>query len=90
MKIEGIITIILVSCLIVGFFTLMYYKSTYYNNPCLREIAINVCEDKGMIYSWINNNILFCKENERSVDSIRFNFLDSELKQCIKKEAGSW
>ncbi|MBA7493899.1 hypothetical protein ES702_04464 [subsurface metagenome] len=60
------------------------------NNDCLREIAENYCEEKGLFYGdhiWdIGNKVFYCVEDEREIsyDKI-YKFTKEEFKKCMGK-----
>ena len=61
-------------------------KPSHYDTQCLEKIAERVCNEKNMIYNsiYITKNGFTCKEDIRSADYKRFNFLDLEMKGCRK------
>jgi hypothetical protein len=57
------------------------------NNDCLKEIAINYCEEQGMFYDklWYDftNSKFSCLERERGINSLLFKFTKEEVEECL-------
>ena len=95
---------ITISCIVIGliifgaasYFT--YWNTSYYDDDCLIEIAIDFCEDKNISFyegyatraEFLYSNSFYC---EKESDDLRkrkrtelefFYFLDEELEGCIK------
>jgi len=84
----GGLTVFIILLAFIGFFLFMIIKNNEVkDNDCLKDIAINYCEEQGMFYDklWYDftNSKFSCLESERSDSSLIFKFTKEEVEECL-------
>ncbi|MBA7493900.1 hypothetical protein ES702_04465 [subsurface metagenome] len=69
------ISLFLISCLI-------FFEVTYRCSECFKEIAREVCQEKGGTFDGVFFGRFGCKIDLRSYGVEYYNFLDEEIERC--------
>lgn len=85
---KGITFLILLLILMLGLFGWMIYDFILYEN-CMKEIAIELCNDKGLFYHRLdymglgsNEDSFICIEKSRRQIWDKYLFLEEEKESC--------
>lgn len=77
----------LIFLLVIFFGSILYQEIKFHNNACLRETAKEYCEAEGFVLGGfildLNPYSFSCYLNERSIDTVRYKFLDEEIEECL-------
>jgi len=78
-----IVQTILIIALVIVACVLIVRVVNVITNDCLKEVAEDYCEDKGMLLNQIHIDKIFtCKENERAINFEAYKFLEDEIEEC--------
>jgi len=81
----GGITFIIIIVIIILVWARFLSPALKYDKDCLKEIAVDVCNNNGHRYSSTNmfsKPSIYCYETSRSIKTIELRFLPEELKEC--------
>ncbi len=83
---EGVGSIVL-AILFIGLFIyggISYSNKQFFVIGCLEPLANEICEERDKFYSWHNDYMVVCLEDEREGMGQRYLFTINEIENCKK------
>ena len=81
-EIWEVIIILLLAVVILLAPVYFWDKNERERSDCLEPYALEICQERDLHYSRHSSLIVFCKEDMRDYDSLRFKFNRIELGDC--------
>jgi len=89
------ISVVLIVVILFGIAIMFVHQSKINTNPCLKELANDICSEKEMVFTgricWLKENEIYFTCNSR-IDRIKLTtelfFLEDEINNCLNKKGG--